>query len=224
MRSDDQKLPAARKSDLVLRQLEGELLLYDLGTDKAFRLNDTAKAIFESCDGNTTYKELRQQHPELDEKLIEYGLHQLSRRNLLTVRVSEAPSRRDVMRVAAVALPVVVGLVAPLAAQQQSCLPGGAPCSLQNAGACCSQACFNSSPTPICLPVAGECLPAGLPCSLQNAGACCSEICFNGEPTPVCGSAQGCLPPGALCDFNNAGACCSDVCADLDSNGTPTCI
>ena len=216
MRADDQKLPAARQSDLVLRQLEGELLLYDLRTDKAFRLNDTAKAIFESCDGNTTYKELRQQHPELDEKVIEYGLHQLSRRNLLTVRVSEAPSRRDVMRLAAVALPVVVGLVAPRAAQAQSCLAGGAPCSVNNPAECCSQTCVNGNPTPTCAPI---CLPQGSPCDLNNPAECCSLTCVNGNPTPTC--APICLPQGSPCDVNNPGACCSQICAN--GNPTPTC-
>lgn len=46
-----------------------------------------------------------------------------------------------------------------------ACVSDGAPCSLGNPAACCSNTCINASPTAAC-----GCLPKGFSCSLGNPG------------------------------------------------------
>ena len=74
-RSNGELLPKARKDDLVMRQIPGELLVYDLKRHKAFCLNDTAANIWKSCNGKRTVAdlatELQTQYPApVDEKVV----------------------------------------------------------------------------------------------------------------------------------------------------------
>ncbi len=50
-------LPNARREDLVIREMPQELLVYDLGSDKAHCLNRTVAAVWKHCDGKTTVDE-----------------------------------------------------------------------------------------------------------------------------------------------------------------------
>ena len=56
MKSAD-RLPRARTSDLVIRELDDETLVYDTERDKAHCLNRTAALVWEQCDGKTTARE-----------------------------------------------------------------------------------------------------------------------------------------------------------------------
>ena len=53
-----QALPLARKSELVTREVAGELLIYDRTSDEAHCLNPTAALVWANCDGQTTIAEL----------------------------------------------------------------------------------------------------------------------------------------------------------------------
>ena len=60
------QLPAARQAGLVVRELPGETLVYDLENNKAHCLNGTAALVWRRCDGQTTVAELAQTlHEEL---------------------------------------------------------------------------------------------------------------------------------------------------------------
>ena len=46
--------PRARRDGLVIRELNGELLVYDLERHRAHCLNPTAALVFKQCDGRTS--------------------------------------------------------------------------------------------------------------------------------------------------------------------------
>lgn len=143
MKSNYQTKPRARKQGLVVQALPDETLVYDLDRDRAHCLNETASLVWGRCDGRTTTKEIAQfltkslKHP-VDEKIVWVALDQLDRNHLLS---EESPipktiagmNRREVVRAlgltAAIAIPAVVSIVAPLPAQAATCLGNGQPCS-----------------------------------------------------------------------------------------------
>ena len=152
-------VPAARSDGLVVEHLDGETLVYDLERDEAHHLNPTAAAVFELCDGRTTAADLAARATErlaqpVSPDTVSQALEQLAKRKLLdgTPSTEAGVSRREVIRKAALvgagtaaAAPLIKSIVAPTPAMAQSpgdCLPGGAPCDLNNPGACCSQVCF----------------------------------------------------------------------------------
>lgn len=161
-RTNEKPLPKARKTDLVTRQIPGELLVYDLKRHKAFCLNGTAASVWKSCNGKRTVEDLaaeleKDQKSPVDEKIIWLALDQLEKSYLLQ-RSAAWPmglpsiSRRSIIRagiVTAVTLPLVTMITAPVAAQagspitdavcdkrtQPNC--GGNPCS-DKAGKTCN--------------------------------------------------------------------------------------
>lgn len=129
----EQLLPKARKNDLVVRQIPGELLVYDLKRHKAFCLNETAATIWKSCNGNRTVADLaaeleKDRHLPIDEQVIWLALDQLEKSYLLQTKAirplgQPAISRRSLLRtgiVTAVTLPLVTMITAPVAAQAGS--------------------------------------------------------------------------------------------------------
>ena len=49
-----QKMPQARRSGLIIQEVDSEILIYDQETDKAHCLNPTAAKVWNYCDGETT--------------------------------------------------------------------------------------------------------------------------------------------------------------------------
>ena len=149
-------IPRARTEGLVIRELDGEVLVYDLERHKAHCLNQEAAFIWQRCDGETdvvTMTLLVAQTLSLpcDESIVRLALDQLSRAHLLSVRLPREVrrtrlSRRQVLRkigtVAAVALPLVTSIVAPTAVEAATCLGTGAGCT--SGAQCCSGTCFAS--------------------------------------------------------------------------------
>ena len=60
MREMNQPLPKARKSQLVTKEVGGEMLVYDRNSDEAHCLNATAARVWANCDGLTTIEEMAQ--------------------------------------------------------------------------------------------------------------------------------------------------------------------
>lgn len=54
-------LPKARSEGLITKEVDGELLVYDLERDRAHCLNEIAAAIWKRCDGSTTTTEIAAQ-------------------------------------------------------------------------------------------------------------------------------------------------------------------
>jgi hypothetical protein len=124
------KKPLARTEGLVVRELPGELVVYDRQRHQAHCLNATAAQVFKLCDGRTTVGELarrlgRELDGPADEKLVWLSLERLERAHLLQER-PPAPakvggySRRELVRrfgLVAATLPVVATILAPTPAE-----------------------------------------------------------------------------------------------------------
>lgn len=137
--------PIARKTGLLIEQVESELLVYDTANHHAHTLNSTTSLIWEQCDGQkdgadiAALLRLKLGSP-IDEKLIWKALVQLSNANLLQSEfVQPKPktkmTRRTLllnMAVAAVALPLITSIVAP---QPAAAASGATPCGAQS-GSC----------------------------------------------------------------------------------------
>ena len=150
---DSAALPHARTKDLVIRELGDETLIYDLKNDRAHCLNGTAAFIWKSCDGKTTAaKTARDMGKALrvpaDTGVVWLALEELERINLLENYKKPGDgnlvSRRALMlkyAPAALALPLIMSISAPTAAQTGSCVcPNCCP------GFCCdvsTNTCFN---------------------------------------------------------------------------------
>ncbi len=134
--------PIARKSGLVVQEVPDEVLVYDLESNKAHCLNQSAAMIWRSCDGNNSVSEIAklvesQAGGKVTEDFVWLAIDQLSENNLLEKQISssfEGTSRREVIKkigiASVIAIPVIASLVAP-----QSAL-AAASCSCNNPGSC----------------------------------------------------------------------------------------
>jgi Coenzyme PQQ synthesis protein D (PqqD) len=216
-------LPLARRERLLVEELDEEVLLYDQDTDGAHALDPQAAAIWRACDGRTDVDAIAARL-DLPVDIVHAGLARLDQLGLLVPSsVPGGTTRRDMVKrglivatAAGVGGPVIRSIVAPTAAQAASCTPGGAPCDLNNPGACCSGSCLINGGNPIC---DTACIPGGGTCDLNHPGDCCSGSCLINNGNPICSSV--CIPAGGTCDLNNPGDCCSGQC--LINNGNPIC-
>jgi len=138
----DQVLPLARREQLVIQELEDEVLVYDLKRHKAHCLNETSALVWKHCDGKTTFLEMTRLLEKrlaipIGDDVVWLALNQLRRFRLLEEEGAGIGmmkvSRRDLVRKylpAAIALPVILSIAAPAAAQAASrCGMGGDPCT-----------------------------------------------------------------------------------------------
>ena len=171
--------PAARKTNLVIQQLSNETLIYDLHSNKAICLNETATFIWQNCNGNNSVAAITRLLKEkfgkqISDDFVLFALEQLKEQKLLENSVAlpwrfEQPNRRKIIKqiglTSAIALPIVSSIVAPLAvnAQSNTCNTGTS-CSCNgmgfNGGSCSSSTCSGSSGACICTDLRG-CNPGG---------------------------------------------------------------
>ena len=155
-------MPRGRKAGLIVKNLNDEVLVYDLERDKAHSLNSSAAFIWKKCNGRRTVAEVAQELSKefkvpADEQTVWLALDQLSKFHLLEAKVTRPSgvsqiSRRQMMRIgaaAAFALPVIVSIVAPTAANAQTSISpsvcnarvqpncGGTPCTGGSGGQTC---------------------------------------------------------------------------------------
>jgi hypothetical protein len=152
--------PIARRQGLVIQELPGEVLVYDLERDRAHCLNESAAFVWQRCDGRNSIAQIARSlgnrlNCEVDEKIVWLALDQLGRnhlleRHLLVPQAMKGMNRRAMVRAlgigAAVAIPGVTSIVAPTPAQAATgCIPSGQTC--QNGGlACCPNLnCINGT-------------------------------------------------------------------------------
>lgn len=167
--------PTARKNDLVIQETDGEVLVYDLNTNKASCLNETAAFIWQNCDGSNSIADIavalgRRSNDEVNDELIWMAINELSKNKLLEEKVSsdhvfEGMSRREVIRKVGlgtmIALPLVATLVAPLAVHANSaCITGGTCLCNAPSGGMQGQICTASVP----------CSDVNCRCAWQNNG------------------------------------------------------
>ncbi len=131
--------PKAREENLVVQEFDGEVLIYDLNTNKAFSLNETSSLVWQLCDGDNSFSEIsesisRKLDSPANEDLVWLALDQLKKEKLIAngnevVSNFTGMSRREVIKKVGlgtmIALPIVSSLVAPTAASAQSATCGG---------------------------------------------------------------------------------------------------
>ena len=137
--------PIARKEGLVIQELNDEVLVYDLETNKAHCLNESAATVWKNCDGAQTISEIAKQFIEksgnkVNEDFVWFAIDQLNEINLLEKELKpdfKGQSRREVLRkiglASIVALPIVASLIAPTSVLASS------SCSCANPAACLAQ-------------------------------------------------------------------------------------
>ena len=167
-------LPLAREARLIIKELDDEVLVYDLETDKAHCLNETAARVWKHCNGKRTVAQLRRLMEKetgsfVPEEMVWLALDQLEKFKLLKAPVSRPThlagmSRRRLIRTAgiaaAVSIPVITSIIAPTPAQAASCTAptnrnNDCPCnsSSQCLSGCCRDGLF------VCKSGGGSCLP-----------------------------------------------------------------
>lgn len=142
--------PESRKQGIIVQELEGEVLIYDLKVNKAHCLNKTSAIVWHLCDGNNSVSDIGKQlskklESDVGDDFVFFALDQLNRKNLLLIPSKssqlenkfEGLSRREIIRKIGigsfVALPVIASLVAPTSAAAQSI------CGCINPGSCVTQ-------------------------------------------------------------------------------------
>jgi hypothetical protein len=193
--------PKGRENDIVVQELKGEVLLFDLNTNKAYCLNQTSALVWNLCDGESSVSDIsrklsQQLKQPVTEDLVWLAVDGLKKDDLLehseelTIRF-DGLSRREVIRkvgfASMIALPVIASLVTPTAAMAQSLactvsIISNTPIEGSRGTCPFSERCVGG----ICVP----CTPGGSPltgiCGDSNFGLyqCCSLGCGGG--TTVC--------------------------------------
>jgi len=165
--------PVARTESLIVKEVDGETLVYDLRTDKAHCLNETAARVWKNCDGRASVSEIaevlsRESNSTVKEDLVWIALDQLQKFKLLEETPAKplhlfGMTRRQMVArlgIAAVALPAIVAIVAPTANAQGSLIPP-------------TFCCVNPSDC-----TSGSCTHQPIPCTVyppnpQNSGKSC---------------------------------------------------
>jgi len=130
--------PLARQNGLVVQEMPDEVLVYDLDTDKAHCLNQSAARVWRACDGQKSIADIVSEFDgKVNEDFVWLAIDQLNENGLLENEVAPrfaGQSRRQVLKTiglaSLVALPVISSLVAP----QQAL--GASSCSCTQASNC----------------------------------------------------------------------------------------
>ena len=151
--------PLARSTGLVIRELPGEIVVYDKECHRANCLNRTAAFVFRRADGSRSAAEIAALlGPGVGENVVHAALALLAAAGLLeagheasaSVPAASIPSRRRVLRQvglgAAVLAPAVASLLVPSPAEAAAtCIPA-ASCT----GSTIGQPCYVSNPATEC--------------------------------------------------------------------------
>lgn len=159
--------PVARQTGLVIQEMPDEILVFDLETNKAHCLNQTAAFVWKSCDGKNSVTEIARLFGDesgkpVQEDLVWLAIDQLNDNNLLAVQVKadfKNQTRREVIKkiglAAVIALPIVSSLVAPTAALAVACTGAVNGSSCGTNSVCCNGVCCAG--TSICSGTNGGC-------------------------------------------------------------------
>ena len=149
-------LPEARRTGIISKEVDGEMLVYDCACDEAHCLNSLAAAVWGRCDGQTSTKQIadslaKENNAIVDEQVVWLALAELRRSHLLEevsmwsgqmaamTRMSRRAAIRHIGLGVAIALPIVITITAPTAAQAGSCKHANATCATP--ADCCSGSC-----------------------------------------------------------------------------------
>lgn len=158
-------IPAARKDELIVQEVEGETLVYDLKSNKAHCLNRMAATVWRHCDGKQTVREAAERialemGAPVSSEVVLLAIEQLEKRGLLEEHIershgSKRISRRELARslglATAIALPFISSINAPAAIQAASCGGIEAFCGGANPPCCRGLVCCDGSCLPDCI-------------------------------------------------------------------------
>ncbi len=150
--------PKRRDEGLIVREVESEVIVYDLDRHEAHCLNPEAARLWGACDGARDGREILRhvygdQPTPGHEAALLLGLQQLREKHLLDdsdadsefepvahVNRRELLSRYGKVAAVTVALPAVMSIVSPTPAEAASCLASGVTCT--SSSECCSGLCL----------------------------------------------------------------------------------
>jgi hypothetical protein len=115
--------PIAYKDNIIIQEAGNELLVYDLRSNRAHCLTESAAFIWNCCDGRTSVEQMRQKikerfGTEVSEDFVLLALEELGREGLLESSVETGLgkiSRREALRKVGVGTMIALPLVASLA-------------------------------------------------------------------------------------------------------------
>jgi hypothetical protein len=89
-------MPKAKTERLIVREIDGETLVYDRGRDAANCLNGLVARVWRECNGETSVAEIAAALGE-DEHAVWLALHQLTKAQLLpeAIAFSDGQERRQ---------------------------------------------------------------------------------------------------------------------------------
>ena len=143
--------PRARTEEIVFQELVGETLVYDLRSNKAVCLNETAGIVWKLCNGDRSVSKMvdemsRETNSSVTEDFVWFAVEELYKADLLAEGIVPDErfaglSRRDLVRrvgiASVVALPIVSSITAPQAAAAQStCMFDPTVCIPANSNVC----------------------------------------------------------------------------------------
>lgn len=180
--------PRSRNENIILQEVDGDLLIFDLVSNKAYCLNETSAIVWKSCDGEKSVEDIahnlgREMKAKVGEDVVWLSLKELESANLLVNPVSENKfaglTRRQIIKeigfAAMIALPLISAVVVPSSteASQAFCNCFSRPgMNARLAGCACMQ---NSD-------CCGVCIASTMTCSVPVASAqptaamCCPPL------------------------------------------------
>ena len=152
--------PISRSNGLVVHEMPGEILVYDLDSNKAHCLNETVAFVWKYCDGNNSIADIMLEfesngHGKVTEDFIWLALDQLKENGLLSSSVAprfQNQSRREILKTIGLtsmaALPFIASIVAP-----SNALASVSACVCTSNAQCLLPRCnsTNCSPAGICV-------------------------------------------------------------------------
>ena len=148
--------PLARTNGLVVQEVPNEVLVFDMETNEAHCLNETAAMVWKHCDGETSVAKIAEilgndKGSDVNNEVVWLAIDQLKEHKLLEKHVESkfaGRSRREVLRkigmASMVALPIIASMAAPTSVlAQTSCLCNGLGQCNQQAPTCPNNACTN---------------------------------------------------------------------------------
>lgn len=122
---NNSQFPTARTNGLVVQDVPDEVLVYDLESNKAHCLNQTAAMVWRACDGKTSVPEIArligsQTGEKVSDDLVWLAIDQLQENSLLEAQIQSkfaGQSRREALKriwmASMIALPIIASLAAP---------------------------------------------------------------------------------------------------------------
>lgn len=152
------QLPTARKNGIVVQDVPNEVLVYDLESNKAHCLNQTAAMVWNFCDGKNSVSDIAaligsSTGKHVSDDFVWLAIDQLAENNLLENGIKPkfaGETRREIIKKiglgTVVALPIIASLVAPKSVLANvSCICAGTDttdCFLN--GSCATNFCVSS--------------------------------------------------------------------------------